>query len=119
MPYPKTDRPVCKVILGCEDGFPRCKTDKIAINTAIPGTGFGLERIVTHIAGDIAPRVDPEFYFLSAEKLAVWQELSSIRERVVLGCPRCDATEYLRSQYVGDGAMRQIPRLAPSGAHHW
>lgn len=81
MPYPKTDRPVCKVILGCEDGFPRCKTDKIAINTAIPGTGFGLERIVTHIAGDIAPRVDPEFYFLSAEKLAVWQELSSIRER--------------------------------------
>lgn len=81
-PDSKTDRPVCKVLLGCEDGFPRCKTDKIAINTAIPGTGFRLAPIISYkaIGRGIALCVDRDSYCLSAEKLAIWQELSSIRE---------------------------------------
>lgn len=78
----KINRPVCRVHLGCEDGFPRCKTDKIAFDTAIPGTCFRLAApgIHTRLAGDTATPVDGEFYYLSAEKLAVWQELSFIRE---------------------------------------
>jgi hypothetical protein len=74
---------VCTVISGFQDGFPRCETDKIAINTAITGTGFRLAPTVHHerLADGIATRSDQDFYCLSAEKLAIWQELSSIRER--------------------------------------
>jgi hypothetical protein len=68
---------------GYEDGFPRCETDKIALDTTIPGTGFRLAPITGDRRIDVgtATRVDREFYCLSAKKLAIWQELSLIRER--------------------------------------
>jgi hypothetical protein len=80
---PFTRNFVCKVMPGFQDGFPRRKTDKIACNTDIPGTGFRLARYVRNkrLADGIATRSDQYFYCLSAEKLAIWQELSSIRER--------------------------------------
>lgn len=81
----KTGLRVCTIILGREDGFPHCETDKIAFDTAIPSTGFRLAATGNPkcFVGDTATLVDREFYCLSAEKLADWQELSSIRER----CP--------------------------------
>ncbi|KAM0721440.1 hypothetical protein Q7P37_002364 [Cladosporium fusiforme] len=102
---------LCRVWLGCSDLSIADRAHNLVDGETIPGTEFRLSvqkpkvEPPSHLAG-IIPGVDKYVYYLSDEKLALWQELWSIRQRFMKSSPtssaalfrECEMDDYCKSR---------------------